>query len=155
MTNHVTLDQFEKMAVNDASRLPIDMLYLLETDVRETLKRAKTLSDKLQMVYRARFGDTAEGERKGETGTVRLYDGDFTIECDKPKTVKWDSAKLLAFGMKKKTEGKNPKEYIDVKATVPENRFKAWPSELQAEVEDARTVTSGKESFSILMGGRK
>lgn len=45
--------------------------------------------------------------------------------------------------------GDDPRQYIEVKYSVSEAKYKAWPDTLKQPFSTARTVTPGKPKFAV------
>jgi hypothetical protein len=141
------------MNATEVSALPIDQLELLLEDVAELKARAARLDGILSSALHMRFSEGAHAARRAagkDTGTVRLADGDVVIVADLPKKVEWDQAKLDAAVQVVKGWGENPADYIEVKLSVAERKFEAWPPAIQREFIGARTVSAGKPTYKIV-----
>ncbi|MBO1361894.1 hypothetical protein J2D73_19105 [Acetobacter sacchari] len=152
LQNRVTLEDFEKMSASDASHLPPDMLFEIEGEVIELDRRSKDLKCRLSAALNLKYGDTADGERKGDYGKVRIVDAGFVIECNKPKSVDWDSDGLRAFAKELAEQGERTDEYLKIEISVPEQAYKNWPSGLRAQVDPFRTEKAGKPTYKMFRG---
>ena len=47
------------------------------------------------------------------------------------------------------TSGEKIEDYLDIKLSISDSRFTNWPPTLQQQFAAARTVDSGKPSFSL------
>ncbi len=45
--------------------------------------------------------------------------------------------------------GEDPADYVTTEIRVPESRFTAWPPRIRAVFEPARTVATGRPSYSL------
>jgi len=88
----------------------------------------------------------AEGK---DTGRVRFLDAGFEISADLPKRVEWDRGHLAAAIETLRSWGEDPADYVATEIKVPESRFTAWPPKLQALFQPARTVGTGRPSYSL------
>ena len=68
------------------------------------------------------------------------------VSFDVPKKVEWNQDFLAE---KYKEIGKTAFEYIDVKYSVKESKYKAWPEAIKKEFDKARTVSEGKLKLTI------
>ena len=73
-----------------------------------------------------------------DTGTTHLIDGELDIAVEIDKTVKWDQAKLPVIWDRIAATGDDPRQYIEVKYSVSETRYKAWPDTLKEPFTPAR-----------------
>ncbi|MBV1833057.1 hypothetical protein [Novacetimonas pomaceti] len=149
MGNRVTLEQFESMDVKDAYDIPADQIFVLQEDVAALQARAKSAVEKLHQVMLHNYGDTAEGERQGDFGTVRVHDDEYVVICDRPKAVTWDQRGLGQFVRELRAAGEDPAEYVQAKLTVPERRYCAWPQSIRDQVEAYRSVSGGRQTFRM------
>jgi hypothetical protein len=152
MMNRTTLAQLREMDVQEAATLPIDHLSMLLEEVAELRTDAKRLSDLLHDALHARYGEAAAAARRAEgknTGRVRLEDDGFEIVADLPKRVEWDQAKLMEAIATIRGWGEDPADYVTIEVRVPESRFTAWPPRIRAVFEPARTVGTGRPSYTL------
>lgn len=84
-----------------------------------------------------------------DTGTVHLADGDLAVTVEIKKSVSWDQSRLAAIFNRMNAVGDDPTEYIDVKYSISERKFAAWPETLRSPFEAARTVRPGKASYRL------
>lgn len=84
-------------------------------------------------------------------GSVSIDDGNFKISFDFEKKVKWDESKLRDIGadITANWEGDDPNNYIDVKMSVSETKYKAWPPMLKKVFDPARTVSNGTTKVTL------
>lgn len=152
-SNRVSLAQFERMPGSDAIKLTTEDLSMLLEDYTELRARTEMLGIKLQDTMAARYGDTAQQLRQasgdGHSGRVRWVDGEYAIVSDAPKKVAYDQALLAKAVEQIRAQGEDPAEYVEVRYVVQENKWKAWPSKIQQIFLPARTVSTGKHSYSI------
>lgn len=78
----------------------------------------------------------------GKTGTVHGEDFTFNI----PKKVKWDQEYLASLH---EEIGDTANEYIDVKYSVSENKYKSWPDVIRNKFIDARTMENGTPTIKV------
>ena len=84
-----------------------------------------------------------------DTGTVRFEDGAVTVVADLPKKVEWDQEQLAATVERIRASGDDPAEYVETAFKVPERKYGAWPAHIRAAFEAARTVKTGKPTFTL------
>lgn len=85
------------------------------------------------------------------TTTIRPDKGGGMIKVVATKKVTWDGAKLAEVRQQIIDKWKDdPSQYIDMKLSVPENKFKGWPDALRQHFEAARTETIGRVTHEIV-----
>lgn len=152
MTNRTTLAQLREMDAAQAARLPVDHLALLLEEVGALKADAKHLADLLHDALHARYGASAAAARRAEgkdTGRVRIADEAFEVVADLPKKAAWDPPKLAAAVATIVAWGEDPADYVTTEIRVPESRFTAWPPRIRAVFEPARTVATGRPSYTL------
>lgn len=155
-SNTPTVDDLQKLPLQEIARLPINMLANLQHDADERLSQAKFLKARLDGALEARFAARAAEVRRGQakdTGTVRFPEGEFTIVADLAKRVDWDQDRLAAVVERIRSAGEDPAEYIDIAFKVPERKYAAWPDAIRTTFEPARTVRPGALKIEILPQG--
>lgn len=117
-----------------------DRLIALKKVEAHIKKKILSCEQSLLNQHRIEIEETLSG-REEPYGSITI--GDITFKI--PKYIKWDDEKLeeIALGLDK------PRDYIDVKYSVSESKYKALPLELKELFEQARTVTSGKVNISL------
>ena len=114
--------------------------------------RIKTAQGEILKTYTSRYAERARPQLLAEgkdTGTTHLQDGELDIAVEIDKTVKWDQTKLPAIWDRIAATGDDPRQYIEVKYSVSETKYKAWPDTLKQPFTPARTVTPGKPKFTV------
>jgi len=152
MSNRTTLAQLREMEAAQAARLPVHHLSLLLEDVAALKADAKQLADLLHDALHARFGAEARSARRAEgkdTGRVRLEQDGFEIVSDLSKKVEWHQGKLADALRTLREWGEDPADYVTTEIRVPESRFTAWPPRIRAVFEPARTVATGRPSYTL------
>jgi hypothetical protein len=152
MSNRTTLAQLRDMTGAQVAALPLDQIALLLDDLATLKADAKHLGDVLHDALHARFGAAATAARRAEgkdTGRVRLDEDGFEIVADLAKRVDWDQPKLTAAVATLREWGEDPADYVATELRVPEARFTAWPPRIRALFEPARTVATGRPSYSL------
>ena len=84
-----------------------------------------------------------------DTGAVRFADGDVTVVADLPKRVEWDQGILAGIVERIRASNRDPADYVETIIKVPERRYAAWPKDIRQEFEPARTVRTGKPTFTL------
>lgn len=150
--NHATLADLSHMDIGEIAGLPADQLALLVAECSEAKDELKELDDRLHGALTLKYGERATDLRREagkETGMVRFDDGPVTIAADLPKKVDWDAGKLAVLVERIRAAGDDPTEYVDVSYKVPERKYAAWPANIRTVFEAARTVRTGKPTFSL------
>jgi len=86
-----------------------------------------------------------------DSGTVRFQDGPVTVIADAPKRVEWDQVALAAMAERIRASGDNPTDYLEITFSVPERRFSAWPPAMRDGFAGARTLRTGRQTFSLTL----
>lgn len=150
--NRTTLAQLRAMTPSDAAQLPLHDVALLADDIAALKSDAKRLGDLLADALHMRFGEAAAAMRRADgkdTGRVRLDEDGFEILADLPKKVDWHQARLAEAVATLREWGENPADYVATELRVPEARFAAWPPRIRALFEPARTVATGRPSYTL------
>jgi hypothetical protein len=150
--NRTTLDQLRGMNAAQVAALPLDHLALLLDDAAALRADAKRVSDLLHDALHARFADAAHAARRAEskdTGRIRLEEDGFEIVADLAKRVEWNQPRLAEAIATLREWGEDPADYVATEFRVPEARFTAWPPRIRALFEPARTVATGRPSYSL------
>ena len=150
--NRPSLADMIHLPLGEAASLPADILALLQEEAEQTVRLAKMQKDWLDGVLTRRYANLATELRSREgkdTGTVRFDDGDITVVADLPKKVEWDQSLLTAIVERIRASGDDPSEYIETAFKVPERKYGAWPAHIRTAFEAARTVKTGKLTFTL------
>lgn len=153
--------------MNDITILPTELVRLLKTDLTRLdstrlqelvlgldyqaalIKKAKIQIDAALI---KRYGEQAQAALAAigrDFGTAHITDGSVAIKAELPKRVKWDQEKLAEIARRITATGDRVEDFIDVKLSVSETRYTAWPPALREQFAPARTVESGKPSFAL------
>jgi hypothetical protein len=150
--NRPSLADMMRLPLGEAANLPAEMLALLQEEAEQTVRLAKMQKDWLDGALTRRYANLATELRSREgkdTGTVRFDDGDITVVADLPKKVEWDQSLLTAIVERIRASGDDPSEYIETAFKVPERKYGAWPAHIRTAFEAARTVKTGKLTFTL------
>ena len=71
------------------------------------------------------------------------------IIADLPKRTEWAQARLAEAVATLREWGEDPADYVAIEMSVPESRYAAWPPRIRALFEPARTVGSGRPSYTL------
>lgn len=152
MRNSVSLAELSGIPTSEVANLSVEefsMLFEELAGMKTACKKYKTI---LHNACIQKFADDAADERANqgkETGSVRLQAGDYEVVCDLPKDVDWDQASLRKAIEKIRSFGEPVEDYVNVKYSVPETKYNAWPESLKSIFAPARTVKTGKQTFKI------
>jgi hypothetical protein len=152
LSNRTTLAQIREMDTGQIAQLPIDHLVLLADDVAALKAEAKQIGDKFADALHTRFGDQAAVTRRMEgkdTGRVRLVMDDVEVVADLPKRTEWQQARLAEAVAMLRGWGEDPADYVAIEMSVPESRYVAWPPRIRALFEPARTVGTGRPTYTL------
>ena len=140
------------MTAAQAAALPLDQLAILLDEAAELRADAKRVSDLLHDALHSRFADAAAAARRAEgkdTGRIRLDQDGLEVVADLTKRVEWNQARLVEAVATLRDWGEDPADYITTEMRVPESRFTAWPPRIRALFEPARTVGTGRPTYSL------
>lgn len=153
MSNRVTLNQLRTMPLSEAQTIPLDQLQMLQEDIDETESQIKFDKALIQTVLDNRFGMEANAIRLRagkDTGSVSVRAGEFNIQAELSKVIKWEQSFLAKAAETIVGWGSNPDDYMKVERKVSEAAYNAWPPEIRAIFTPARTVTAGKPKYTIV-----
>jgi hypothetical protein len=153
-SNRPHLEEIRTMPIGEIAALPADHLAMLQDDAEAALTAAKTTADWIAGAIALRYADRAQAARRAEhkdTGTVRFEDGNVTVVAELPKRVDWDQRGLAAVIERIRAAGDDPTEYVDIAYKVPERKYTAWPESIRVAFAPARTVKTGKPTFTLTL----
>ena len=132
--------------------LPLENVAALQRFISDAKSELATLASMVQTglelgrVEQAKAQLLAYGK---DTGTTHVFEGDFDITVEIGKDVKWEPKGLADLVAKIEATSGDPREYVEVKYSVSEAKFKAWPQTLRAPFEALRTVTPKAPKFVL------
>lgn len=132
--------------------LPLESVAALQRFISDAKSELGTLSNMLQTGLEMRYGEQAKTQllaQGKDTGTTHIQDAGFDITVEIGKDVKWEPKGLTELVAKIQATGGDPREYVEVKYSVSEAKFKAWPQTLRAPFEALRTVTPKAPKFVL------
>ena len=132
--------------------LPLENVAALQRFISDAKSELATLSNMVQTGLEMRYGEQAKAQllaQGKDTGTTHLQDAGFDITVEIGKDVKWEPKGLAELVAKIEATGGDPREYVEVKYSVSEAKFKAWPQTLRAPFEALRTVTPKAPKFVL------
>ena len=136
--------------------LPLENVSALQRFILDAKSELATLAAMLQTGLEMRYAEQAKAQliAKGqETGTVHLEDAGYDITVEIGKDVKWEPKGLTELVAKIEATGGDPREYVEIKYSVSEAKFKAWPQTLRAPFEALRKVTPKVPKFLLRRAG--
>jgi len=139
-----TVLQLETITASRLTTVPTGAIAQL-TDLLDTVAvRIKAAQAVVVQTVTDRYGEQAKTQLLAEgrdTGTTHIADGDIDVAVEIGKDVKWEQATLKQLARRIAEGGEDPAEYIEVKYTVSERKYSAWPDTIRRVFEPARTVT--------------
>ena len=152
-TSGVTLPiPFLDLSAQVIRDLPLENVAALLRFIAEAKSELATLAAMVQTGLELRYADAAKAQLLAtgrDTGTTHILDGDFDITVEIGKDVKWEPKGLAELVAKIEATGGDPREYVEIKYSVSEAKFKAWPQTLRAPFEALRTVTPKAPKFVL------
>lgn len=153
-----TVLQLETITASRLATVPTGAIAELTDLLDGVAARIKTAQAAVVQTLTARYGEQAQTqllEDGRDTGTTHVLDGDIDVTVEIGKDVKWEQATLKQLARRIADGGEDPAEYIEVKYTVAERKYSAWPDTIRRAFEPARTVTpkSPKVTLRRTAGG--
>ena len=148
---HFPVDIAE-MSVSQLAALPAPQKAEIDKNLDEAIAWLKKARIKFDAALDAAYGEQARTvlrDSERDFGTAHINDGALHIKFELPKKVSWDQQQLTQIAERIVASGEKVEAYIDVKLSVSETRYTNWPPALQQQFAAARTVDSGKPSFTL------
>ncbi len=148
---HFPVDIAE-MSVSQLAALPASQKAEIDKNLDEAIAWLKKARIKFDAALDAAYGEQARTvlrDSERDFGTAHINDGALHIKFELPKKVSWDQQQLTQIAERIVASGEKVEAYIDVKLSVSETRYTNWPPALQQQFAAARTVDSGKPSFTL------
>lgn len=145
-----------EMSVGQLAALPAMQKAEIDRNLDEALDWLKKARTKFDAALDAAYGEqarTALRESGRDFGTAHISDGPLHIKFELPKKVSWNQKQLGEIAERIVASGEKVEGYLDVKLSVSESRYINWPPALQQQFAAARTVDSGKPSFTLSTDG--
>ena len=153
MTNLTILPaDLAALSVSELASLPPAQKQEISRNLDEALDWIKKARAKFDAALDAAYGERARAalrESGRDFGTAHISDGSLHIKFDLPKKVSWDQKRLAEIAERIVASGEKVGGYLDIKLSVSESRYTNWPPALQQQFAAARTVDSGKPSFTL------
>ena len=138
--------------------LRLENVAALQRFIAEAKSELATLAAMVQTGLEMRYADAARAQllAKGQdTGTTHIEDAGYDITVEIGKDVKWEPKGFAELVAKIEATGGDPREYVEIKYSVSEAKFKAWSQSLRAPFEALRTVTPKAAKFVLRRIGEK
>lgn len=156
--NTLTYQQLMKLTdkqITETASLPLDQLFDVQDEIdniKEDLKLAEKNLNRVLVARSEVAGRAALRAQNKDTGSITMPQGDgLGINFDVSKKVEWDQKLLMKLVEQLAAEGEDIKEYVDIKLSVPEAKFKVWPQKIRARFQDARTVKDAPPKAKIVV----
>jgi hypothetical protein len=154
MSNRIHLEDVTALNASVLLALPIDQLELLLSEARQAVEAAKGTLDLLTGAIETRFAAKAADLRRAkgkDTGTVRVIQGDYEVVADLPKKVTWDQSAIGAAldALDCVEHDVDMSRLVKVEIKIDERAYEALAPEHQAILLPARTVKTGKATYSL------
>ena len=136
--------------------LPLENVAALQRFIADAKSELATLTNMVQTGLELRYGEQAKAQllaQGKDTGTTHIVDGNFDIGVEIGKEAKYEPKGLAELVAKIEATGGDPREYVEIKYSVSEAKFKAWPQTLRAPFEALRTVTPKAPKFVLRRAG--
>lgn len=141
-----------EMSVSQLAALPPEQKCEIDRNLDEAIDWLKKARSKFNAALEACYGEQARTQLLAEgrdTGTTHIRDGEFDVTVEIGKDVKYDIDGLSGLVAKIQATGGDPREYVEVKYSVSERKFQAWPQALREPFERLRTVTPKVPKFTL------
>jgi hypothetical protein len=156
--NDITLfpADIAEMSIGQMAALPAAQKAELDRNLDAAIDWLKKARTKFDAALDAAYGEQARAalrESGRDFGTVHISDGSLRIKFDLPKKISWNQKQLSEIAERIAASGEKVEGYLDIKLSVSESRYTNWPPTLQQQFAAARTVDSGKPSFTLSTDG--
>lgn len=141
-----------EMSIQQLAALPPTQKAEIDKNLSEAIDWLKRARAKFDAALEAAYGEQARAalnEAGRDFGTTHIRDGALHLKFELPKKVSWDQKQLSEIAERIVASGEKVEGYLDIKLSVPESRYTNWPPALQQQFASARTVASGKPSFTL------
>lgn len=132
--------------------LPLENVAALQRFISDAKSELAPLTNMVQTGLELRYGEQAKAQllaQGKDTGTTHLEDDGFDITVEIGKEAKYEPKGLADLVAKIEATGGDPREYVEIKYSVSEAKYKAWPQTLRAPFEPLRTVTPKAPKFVL------
>lgn len=147
-----TVFQLETLTAERLALVPVSAIDELIGLLDGIAARIKTAQAEVTKTLTTRYAEQAKSQLLADgkdTGTTHIIDSEFDITVEVGKDVKYEPKGLADLVAKIEASGGDPREYIEIKYSVSEAKFKAWPQTLREPFERLRTVTPKAPKFTL------
>ncbi len=140
------------MSVAQLAALPVEQKAEISRNLDQAMGWLKQARTKFDAALESAYGEqarTALRESGRDFGTAHISDGPLHLKFELPKKVSWNQQQLTEIAERIVASGEKVEGYLDIKLSVSESRYTNWPPALQQQFAAARTVDSGKPSFTL------
>jgi len=118
--------------------------------IKDEMKKLKSELEQINSHLEDRYLSKAksqlvENTEKQGFGTTVIHENDKKVSVTIRKKVTWDTPKLLEISK----QLNDPNQYIDIKCSVQENKFKSASDQIKNTLSEARTVEDGTVTIEI------
>ncbi len=158
MTQMLTVfpEDLASLSVGQLAQLPANQLAEATHNLDQLTAWVKQTRAKLDAALEQRYGEACRSSMRDSNrdfGVTHLHDGNVKVTFDLPKRTSWDQGLLQEIAHQLAERGERIEDYIEIELSVPESRYKAWPSRIQEQFTPARTVKPGKVSIKLSLEG--
>jgi len=141
-----------EMSVSQLAALPPAQKAEIDKNLDAAIDWLKKARTKFDAALDAAYGEQARAalrESGRDFGTAHISDGPLHLKFELPKKTTWNQDLAREIATRIAASGDTVEHYFDIKFSVPESRYTNWPPALQQQFAAARTVDSGKPSFTL------
>ena len=141
-----------EMSVSQLAALSPMQKHEIDKNLNAAIDWLKKARSKFDVAMDQCYGEqarTALRDSGRDFGTAHISDGSLHLKFEQPKKVSWNQQQLAEIAERIVASGEKVEGYLDIKLSVPESRYTNWPPALQQQFAAARTVDSGKPSFTL------
>jgi hypothetical protein len=141
-----------EMSVNQLAKLTPAQKREVDVNLDQAIAWLKQARTKFDTALEQCYGEQARSalrESGRDFGTTHITDGPLHIKFELPKKITWAQKTLSDIAERVVASGEQVQSYLDIKLSVPESRYTNWPPALQEQFAAARTVDSGKPTFTL------
>ena len=141
-----------EMSIRQLAALPPAQKHEVDKNLDVAIDWLKKARAKFDAALDQCYGEQARAALRDtgrDFGTAHISDGPLHLKFELPKKVSWNQQQLSEIAERIVASGDKVESYLDVKLSVPESRYTNWPPILQQQFAAARTVDSGKPSFTL------
>jgi len=141
-----------EMSVSQLAALPPAQKAEIDKNLDAAIDWLKKARTKFDAALDQCYGEQARNalrESGRDFGTAHISDGPLHLKFELPKKTTWNQDVAREIATRIAASGDTVEHYFDIKFSVPESRYTNWPPALQQQFAAARTVDSGKPSFTL------